>query len=54
MNKLARLWLYNDLTQHIAAQYAAWISLPLTLILFSAGFVHLVAPQSIGKFVVLY
>ncbi|XP_066251940.1 chloride channel protein 2 isoform X2 [Euwallacea similis] len=45
----ARLWLYNDLTRHPAAQYAAWVFLPVTLILFSAGFVHLVAPQSIGS-----
>ncbi|CAH1134809.1 unnamed protein product [Ceutorhynchus assimilis] len=45
----ARIWLYNDLTQHPAAQYASWVFLPVTLILFSAGFVHLVAPQSIGS-----
>ncbi|CAH1103822.1 unnamed protein product, partial [Psylliodes chrysocephalus] len=45
----ARLWLFRDLTLHPAAQYAAWISLPLCLILFSTGFVQLVAPQSIGS-----
>lgn len=45
----ARIWLYNDLTSHPAAQYASWVCLPVTLILFSAGFVHLVAPQSIGS-----
>ncbi|KAF7286626.1 chloride channel protein 2 isoform X2 [Rhynchophorus ferrugineus] len=45
----ARIWLYNDLTDHPAAQYAAWVCLPVTLILFSAGFAHLVAPQSIGS-----
>lgn len=45
---LARIWLFRDLTNHPAAQYAAWVSLPVCLILFSAGFVHLVAPQSIG------
>uniref|UniRef100_V5GJ05 Chloride channel protein 2 n=1 Tax=Anoplophora glabripennis TaxID=217634 RepID=V5GJ05_ANOGL len=45
----ARLWLYKDLTHNTAAQYAAWISLPVCLILFSAGFVQLVAPQSIGS-----
>ncbi|KAL1501247.1 hypothetical protein ABEB36_006608 [Hypothenemus hampei] len=49
MCNAARLWLYNDLTYHPAAQYAAWVTLPVTLILFSAGFVHLVAPQSIGS-----
>ncbi|XP_050300411.1 chloride channel protein 2 [Anthonomus grandis grandis] len=45
----ARIWLFNDLSYHPAAQYAAWVSLPVTLVLFSAGFVHLVAPQSIGS-----
>lgn len=45
----ARIWLYRDLTDRPIAQYFAWISLPVCLILFSAGFVHLVAPQSIGS-----
>lgn len=47
---LARLWLYRDLTEHPAAQYVAWVSLPVCLVLFSAGFVQLVAPQAIGTF----
>lgn len=46
----ARIWLYRDIaTQHIALQYFAWVSLPVFLILFSAGFVHIIAPQSIGS-----
>ncbi|XP_043513002.1 chloride channel protein 2 isoform X1 [Frieseomelitta varia] len=45
----ARIWLYQDLTHHPALQYLAWVSLPVCLILFSAGFVHIVAPQSIGS-----
>ncbi|XP_063704371.1 chloride channel protein 2 isoform X4 [Culicoides brevitarsis] len=45
----ARVWLYRDLTSQPVAQYIAWVSLPVSLILFSAGFVHLVAPQSIGS-----
>lgn len=45
----ARIWLYRDLTSQPYAQYFAWVSLPVSLILFSAGFVHLVAPQSIGS-----
>ncbi|KAF2900622.1 hypothetical protein ILUMI_05561 [Ignelater luminosus] len=45
----ARIWLYRDLTNHPVAQYSAWVALPVCLILFSAGFVHLVAPQSIGS-----
>uniref|UniRef100_A0A6E8VCB6 Chloride channel protein n=1 Tax=Anopheles coluzzii TaxID=1518534 RepID=A0A6E8VCB6_ANOCL len=45
----SRVWLYRDLTNHPVLQYLAWVSLPVCLILFSAGFVHLVAPQSIGS-----
>nr|XP_036233771.1 chloride channel protein 2 isoform X8 [Bactrocera oleae] len=45
----ARVWLYRDLTSQPITQYFAWVSLPVCLILFSAGFVHLVAPQSIGS-----
>lgn len=45
----ARIFLFRDLTNHPLAQYAAWVSLPVCLILFSAGFVHLIAPQSIGS-----
>ncbi|XP_020716983.1 chloride channel protein 2 isoform X8 [Ceratitis capitata] len=45
----ARVWLYRDLTSQPITQYLAWVSLPVCLILFSAGFVHLVAPQSIGS-----
>ncbi|XP_037944560.1 chloride channel protein 2-like [Teleopsis dalmanni] len=45
----ARIWLYRDLTSQPLTQYFAWVSLPVCLILFSAGFVHLIAPQSIGS-----
>ncbi|KAF4533368.1 hypothetical protein B566_EDAN002766 [Ephemera danica] len=45
----ARMWLYRDLANHEVMQYFAWICLPVFLILFSAGFVHIVAPQSIGS-----
>lgn len=45
----ARTWLYHDITDHPVLQYLAWVTLPVCLILFSAGFVHLVAPQSIGS-----
>lgn len=47
---VARIWLYRDLTSSQPyVQYFAWVSLPVCLILFSAGFVHLIAPQSIGS-----
>nr|XP_012233744.1 PREDICTED: chloride channel protein 2 isoform X5 [Linepithema humile] len=45
----ARIWLYQDLSTHPALKYLAWVSLPVCLILFSAGFVHIIAPQSIGS-----
>lgn len=45
----SRVWLYRDLTADPTMQFFAWIALPVCLILFSAGFVHLVAPQSIGE-----
>ncbi|KAF5285463.1 hypothetical protein FQA39_LY16637 [Lamprigera yunnana] len=45
----ARIWLYRDITDHPVLRYFAWATLPVCLILFSAGFVHLIAPQSIGS-----
>ncbi|KAK7572172.1 hypothetical protein V9T40_014644 [Parthenolecanium corni] len=44
-----RLWLYKDLSMNPIAQFTAWVFLPVCLIIFSAGFVHIVAPQSIGS-----
>ncbi|CAG2159631.1 unnamed protein product [Oppiella nova] len=41
-----RLWLYDDLTgDNIVYKYIAWTTLPVLLILFSSGFVHIVSPQ---------
>merc|ERR1719225_535645 len=45
----ARLWLVGDLISNIYLQFLAWITLPVFLILFSTGFVHVVAPQAIGS-----
>ncbi|XP_035706071.1 chloride channel protein 2 isoform X2 [Folsomia candida] len=45
----ARIWLYLDLNYHVSVQYLAWITLPVCLILFSAGLVHIIAPQAIGS-----
>ena len=45
----ARHWLVEDLVENIYLQFVAWVSLPVLLILFSAGFVHIVAPQAIGS-----
>ena len=45
----ARHWLVEDLIDNIYLQFLAWVSLPVLLILFSAGFVQLVAPSAIGS-----
>jgi len=45
----ARIWLFMDLNYHVSVQYFAWIILPICLVLFSAGLVHVIAPQAIGK-----
>ncbi|KAI8425546.1 hypothetical protein MSG28_011372 [Choristoneura fumiferana] len=47
-NATARMWMYSDLATSTFSQYVAWVSLPICLILFAAGFVHIVAAQSIG------
>lgn len=49
MCQKSRIWLYRDLTEHPVLQYLAWVTLPLCLILFSSGFVHITAPQAIGS-----
>ena len=45
----ARLWLVQDLVSNIYLQFFLWVSLPTFLILFSTGFVHILAPQAIGS-----
>lgn len=44
----ARLWMYRGIEIHPAVQYLAWIVLPVSLVLFAAGFVFIVAPQAVG------
>lgn len=41
--------LYVDINYHVALQYFSWIALPICLVLFSAGLVHVIAPQAIGS-----
>lgn len=43
------MWMYFELTNDPAVRYLSWICLPVFLVLFSAGFVYLLAPQAIGK-----
>ena len=46
----ARRILYDEISEdNIFLKYIAWVSLPVFLVLFSAGFVHIVAPQAIGS-----
>jgi hypothetical protein len=41
-----RLYLYEDLTgDNIILKFMAWTIMPLLLILFASGFVHIVSPQ---------
>lgn len=44
-----RNWLYRDLSNDPFIQYIAWVTPPVILILFSVGFVNLVAPQASGS-----
>ena len=49
---MSRIMLYKVVKEqeyNIAVQFLAWCALPVFLVLFSAGFVHLVAPQAIGS-----
>jgi len=45
----ARLWLVKDLVSNVWLQFLGWVALPTILILFSTGFVHVIAPQAIGS-----
>ncbi|KAF2361266.1 Chloride channel voltage gated [Trinorchestia longiramus] len=45
----ARLWAYGELTTRVALEYLAWVTMPIVLVLFSASFAQLVAPQSVGS-----
>ncbi|CAG0896249.1 unnamed protein product [Darwinula stevensoni] len=46
---LARIRLFRDLATHPGLQFLAWVAFPVFLILFSAGFTHIVEPQAIGS-----
>ena len=46
----SRVWLFHHLGDvlgdHVAVKYFAWTVLPVTLVLFSTGFVHIMTPQA--------
>ena len=46
----ARQLLYQELSDgSVFLRYIAWVSLPVSLVLFAAGFVQVVSPQAIGS-----
>uniref|UniRef100_A0A8B9R767 Chloride channel, voltage-sensitive 2b n=1 Tax=Astyanax mexicanus TaxID=7994 RepID=A0A8B9R767_ASTMX len=42
-------WMYGGLDSNVVLQYLAWVTYPVVLISFSAGFTHIVAPQAAGS-----
>uniref|UniRef100_A0A8C1C1S0 Chloride channel protein n=1 Tax=Cyprinus carpio carpio TaxID=630221 RepID=A0A8C1C1S0_CYPCA len=42
-------WMYGGLDSNVILQYLAWVTYPVVLISFSAGFTHIVAPQAAGS-----
>ncbi|XP_069753183.1 chloride channel protein 2c isoform X2 [Narcine bancroftii] len=45
----AQKWMYGGLNHNVFLQYLAWVTYPVVLITFSAGFVQIVAPQAVGS-----
>ena len=48
----SRMKLYSVVKEkeyNIVIQFLAWCCLPIFLVLFAAGFVHVIAPQAIGS-----
>lgn len=41
--------MYGGLDSNVILQYLAWVTYPVVLISFSAGFTHIVAPQAAGE-----
>uniref|UniRef100_A0A4W3HV87 Chloride channel protein n=1 Tax=Callorhinchus milii TaxID=7868 RepID=A0A4W3HV87_CALMI len=42
-------WMYGGLRHNVFLQYLAWVTYPIVLITFSAGFVQIIAPQAVGS-----
>ncbi|XP_060623383.1 chloride channel protein 2 isoform X2 [Anolis sagrei] len=45
----AQKWMYGGLDANIFLQYMAWVTYPVVLITFSAGFTQILAPQAVGS-----
>uniref|UniRef100_A0A671Y5A8 Chloride channel 2c n=1 Tax=Sparus aurata TaxID=8175 RepID=A0A671Y5A8_SPAAU len=47
--RLAQKWMYGGLDSNVFLQYLAWVTYPVVLITFSAGFTQILAPQAVGS-----
>lgn len=45
----AQKWMYGGLDSNVFLQYLAWVTYPVVLITFSAGFTQILAPQAVGR-----
>uniref|UniRef100_A0A3P8WIN2 Chloride voltage-gated channel 2 n=1 Tax=Cynoglossus semilaevis TaxID=244447 RepID=A0A3P8WIN2_CYNSE len=45
----AQKWMYSGLDSNMLLQYIAWVSYPVVLITFSAGFTQILSPQAVGS-----
>ncbi|PVD36643.1 hypothetical protein C0Q70_03629 [Pomacea canaliculata] len=45
----AKFWVYQELKFSVALQFFIWVSYSVLLMLFAAGFSHVVSPQSVGS-----
>ncbi|KAM6948312.1 chloride channel protein 2a [Aplochiton taeniatus] len=45
----AQKWMYGELDSNMLLQYLAWVTYPVVLITFSAGFTQILAPQAVGS-----
>nr|XP_055058505.1 chloride channel protein 2a isoform X3 [Misgurnus anguillicaudatus] len=45
----AQKWMYRGLHSNLLLQYLAWVTYPVVLITFSAGFTQILAPQAVGS-----
>ncbi|XP_037534375.1 chloride channel protein 2 [Nematolebias whitei] len=45
----AQMWMYGGLDSNVFLQYLAWVTYPVVLITFSAGFTQILAPQAVGS-----
>lgn len=41
--------MYGGLDSNMLLQYLAWVTYPVVLITFSAGFTQILAPQAVGE-----